>query len=379
MTHKPPHQHLWGMMFLLVLLVCSCIELTGQRVTLHHDPVGDRLLVLLHYDGISNSEPDKQEKAEEDLRNFVQGGDVMLFDWFLHFPRHDFERRAGDTDAAPAERALATRLLESVEVTSLGHYRDPNGRLGAAQLVVIHEASAMLAAANAAISEALLGLPAQTKEGHWDRTVRLWHDLAERGHAWLSIEGHSLVCRLRVDEGEWTSGKYRFLVDLEEMADDDDAGLSFLRRFFSAALLSLVQERGEVTVRLGMIDEPHTLRCELRTTYEPNVAVLVKELVPSDLDRELARSLLGEAPASVPVSHVIAWGPAEERVRAVLGAAASIDEDRAARCRRWLEAFAHEWNAARRFPEAPVLHENEAAYLELWRAWYRTLVGQPRL
>jgi hypothetical protein len=362
---------------MLALFVCSsCLELTGQRITIRYDRPADRLLVLLEYDGISNDDEEEQEDAERKLRDFVANGDVMLFDWFGHFRLGELTRARAD--APPAERALLEYVRTSVDVVLLGHYRDVDGRIGAAQLVVLREASRGIALANAAIDEAFRG---ETREelwarAHWGRTFAKWKLLAAAGAPrWLALEGDALLYRFPVDAREWHRAKLAFFADLAKERPEGDAA-SVEQRILAAAPLSLLQTEQEVVVRFGDSAQPSTMRCELRDTYAPNLERAVAAAVPEDLDAQIAAAVLDSGAAAGPLGELLAWGPAEDRVRAVLAVARRAEDARSARAARWLADFAARWNAAGRAPEAPA---GEALDAAAWEQWYRDVVGAPEL
>lgn len=364
-----------------LLLVAGCVELTGQRITIHFDEARDRLSLLIQYDGIHNHKGADQSKAESALKNFVDDGDVMFFDWFLHFQRDDIEKHADDTETSPAYRTLTRQLLDSVNVSVLGHYRDADDRIGVAQMVVINNASRVLASANRAIDEWLLTLPAQSEDGLSDRTVRRLQEFASVGwNEWLSIEGHSLALRFPLDQGEWTRFKFFALVNTAQLLDDESTedGVNFLLRLLATAPLSVTQGCGTLTIRFGAIEMPLTMRCELRRSYEANLEATVIDRVPAALDELLMRGMHDRL-ARGAIAEVLAWGPAEEQVRAVVRAARRGDKELADGARRWLHDFGTRWNASREFPPAPGPDGEEGVSLVMWDDWYRTLLAQPRL
>ncbi|MEM7205682.1 MAG: hypothetical protein AAF628_35845 [Planctomycetota bacterium] len=391
-----------GLALTLLLLLAGCIELTGQRITVRHDAASDRLYVLLEYDGIHNSDEDKQRAAERKLRAFVENGDVMLFDWYGHIKRRGLNEQAIAVDVPPRERAFLEHLLERTHVTILGTYRDADGRLGAAQMVVFDAASDLIELANGAISEAVLALPNTTDDHRWDRTLGLWKTAAARGHAWLAFSGHAVVFRFPSDAADWARAKLAFFAkitkDAAAASPEDAAAMAEhpLLKLLAALPLSVEQGAAATTIRFGHQEQPWTVRCAWRDVDSHNVDALVQELVPGRLDAALAARLLDAAPTSVPadrvpvaprsgaggteiehLQQVLTWGPVENRVRAVLGRAAGKAAPDPAFA--WLAAFAEEWNAAGRQPAAPAPELPREAAPDAWRAWYRTLVRQPTL
>lgn len=360
------------------LVFSGCLELTGQRVTLHHDEARDRLSFVLCYDGVHNNKVKDQADAEERLRAFVRNGDVMLFDWFGHIQRKNIRDAAGGAEP-PALAAFAATALRNADVRVLGHYRDPDGRIGAAQVVVFERASEVLAAANRAIDEAILLASAEEDDASapWAATTRKWRAMAQRGHAWISLEGHSLVYRAPMDAAEWARGKLGFFKDIaKEVAQDDVAPEDhFWFRFLASAPLSIEQSGGQVCLRLGDPDAVHPIRVQWRDGYRPNLEPTVQEVAPLALDTVLGRRVLGGGAADPALDALIAWGPPEEQVRAVVAAARTGEPQLAGAAHAWLRQFAVQWNGAHSVPRAP----EGADGFRAWDGWYRALLAWPRL
>ena len=358
----------------LPLILTGCLELTGQRISARYDQASDTLTLLLHYDGIHNNKEADQRSAEKKLREFVRDGDVMLFDWFGHvqFAKLRAARDAGDE--LPEVAALGVALAEHATVQNLGHYRDADGRIGAAQLVVIRRASELLRVANRAIDATIQAHQGAPDEG-WVRTLALWRPLAAAGHDWLAFDGHSLVYEFPVDPIEWSRAKLELLRDLSQEEDREGQFPALGQKFFATVLFSMEQRAGHVRFRLGDPDRTMTLRCQWRDSYVPNLETVVKELVPTELDVRLAAHLLDGAEDEA-MAEVVAFGPAEESVRAVLHAWGGGDVERSAAAARWLANFAVEWNEAGGFPVAPEPTDDVAL---AWSQWYRELIAQPTL
>lgn len=372
----------WVAAAAVLFFFCGCIELTGQRITMRYDQATDRLYVLLQYDGVHNSKEHDAEDAEKSLRDFVANSDVMLFDWFGRFQRAVIQKELDhpSLDSLPRAREFGEKCLASMEVSFLGHYRDPSGRVGAAQMVVLNRASELIAAGNAAISEAFVAM-ADAEGDEWlRRTFPRWRALAARGYQWVALEGHSLVWRCEIDRSELQDLKLSFLHEIAKSMtkDSDDTPDYFGERLLAAAPLSLVHSGEQVSVRVGFAGEPVTLRCEWRDDYQSNVEDIVAEIVPTDLDVTLAHHLLNDVPVADHLAQVIEWGPAEEQVRAVIGAARGADQRQHARAMAWLGEFAGTWNASQGSPVAPERTEDSAEYLTRWSDWYRTVVAGPR-
>ncbi len=370
----------WVVASAALLLVFGCIELTGQRISMRYDQARDQLLFLFHYDGIHNNKAEDQESAEKKLRDFVANRDIVLFDWFGHIQREELSRDAASDTTPPNLKALLERVLKTTRVTNLGHYRDTRGRIGAAQLIVIDQASQLVAAANAAISEAILEHTGGTDDGRWDRMLARWKQRAAQGFEWLRLEGHSIVFEFPVERRDWTTIKTSFFEEFEGKADakeSDRAALRLFVRFFASFPLSIDQDAERAVIRFGEARAPWTMRCEWRDDYLPNVERVVTDLVPSPLDQQIAAAVLEEADAGEDLRELLRWGPPEDRVRAVVAAARDDDAGRRERAVRWLTRFAADWNAAGRSPVAPAPGEALPHYLLEWETWYRDLLSQP--
>jgi len=371
----------WITVAAALLAFCGCIELTGQRITMRYDQAADRIYLLFHYDGIHNSERGTQKEAERSLRRFVAEGEVMLLDWFGHFPTKRVRGELDDEDLTPRVREFGALALDSMEVRNLGRYRDLDGRIGAAQMVVFNQGRKLIAAGNAAINEAFLAMDDAEGDEMLERTFPRWRELAAQDYEWITLEGNSLVWHCEVDPTEWLRLKLQFI---KEMADyvtpaSDEAPADPQAALLAAAPLSIAQTARHVDARIGFVAQPWTFRLEWRRDdYESNVESVVEEILPEDLDATIAHHLLNGVPASGDFGEVLAWGPAEEQVRAVLRAERREFPLHIQRSpQQWLADFGARWNAGRGSPAAPEPAEDQADYMARWADWYRAVVSGP--
>ena len=373
----------------VVLAVSSCVELTGQRITLRYDASRDELHLLIHYDGIHENMENNDREGKQQIPQFLKDGDVMFFDWVGHVQMSEI-RKVGENDTTPpAERALAAALAKNVKAQPVGRYRDPEGKIGAAQLVVISSAKDVVAKANAAINERILqNQDPSSAPKEWRMTMARLLDGARQGRQWLSIEGHSLRFEVPVHPSEWTRIKFETIKKLcKDWAEYDrkedkkhEENLPFLIQLLTSTV-SLQESPDGLVLRLGNPGRPTTFRFVIREHYEPSLEEVVAANVPSDLDASLRQGLLGpgEAQAS-PATAVREWGPPEEKVRALLGLLESKDpkdEPLKKAALERLQAIGEAWNREEPFPEAPRFTGTVSTYVDLWKRWYRQMLRYP--
>jgi hypothetical protein len=357
---------------LALLAIPACVELDGQRITFRYLTEQDELQILLCYDGIHASNPDETPKAVTQLEGFVSGGDFMLIDWPFHFDLKEFrENLAKEGGYTPAQDAAVRQLLSSVKTTVLGHYRDPDGRIGAAQLVVISKASELLRAINAVISEAVL---TGDVDADWVRTATRMLEGAGKKEQWLRFDGHSIVMSVPVHLPEWQRNKGAFISELLDKAREGDAEDSeaLIVQLLAMAPMSLVETQGRATLRLGTASHPATYRFRLRDTEKVGLDEAVLKLVPGNLDARIAAALLDreEQPGDPALEALLTWGPPEEQVRALLTVAEGDDPEAAKRAGEKLAEFRARWNREVGLPEA-------AEGIEGLRDWYRQVLRFP--
>jgi len=132
----------------LLLSIPACVELTGQRITWHHDVAEDRLQILIHYDGIHEGTGSRVEGAEQ-IPLFIANQEILIFDWPFHFK---WDEIGDDGDPTGEWR----RLTKGIETAAIGYYREPSGQIGALQMVTIQGVSKFLAELNRLISTSLI-------------------------------------------------------------------------------------------------------------------------------------------------------------------------------------------------------------------------------
>src|ERR1041385_8311992 len=132
----------WIATSLIVLLLClsSCVELTGQRVSWTYDQAADELRILLCYDGIHEANRDaafgSSEKGADQIPEFMKNGDALFMDWPGTMRFAEWKATAGKAEASPQDREYG-EIARAVSVFPVGYYREPDGRIGAAQSIVI--------------------------------------------------------------------------------------------------------------------------------------------------------------------------------------------------------------------------------------------------
>lgn len=367
----------WIVLGALVVSYLSCVELTGQRITWFHDAANDVLHILIHYDGIHDARTNSTPGAEQ-IPKFVKNGDVMFMDWPFHF---DMKKARANLESPDPVTKETARLFTSLETRPLGYYREPDGRVGGAQLVTLSGVKAFVKGINALISRAVQQ-PDFAKGEDLDRTVERMRAAAREDFQWIEVRGHAIRFTLPVHPGEWSRKKRTSLEktlreiihEFKMKRGDAENKLLNLIGNLTSAPMSYIDEGDRVTFVLGREDRPVTWRIRLRDEYEPSLEPVVVEAVKVDLDRALADAILDEgAKPTLLHSTVLAWGPPEERVRALLSAARSGDEARRKAAFEHLKAWAAEWNKKNGVPEAPEKTDDLAA----WTQWYEAMKPFP--
>ncbi|NQU21313.1 MAG: hypothetical protein HQ567_08530 [Candidatus Nealsonbacteria bacterium] len=370
-----------GLLGVVFLLAPGCVELTGQRITWFYDEAEDQLLVLLHYDGIHESQQEMGEKSADgaqQIPEFVANGDVMLLDWPFHLHRAGIQKKADDESTDSLERRWAQQVLK-IQTRPIGYYREPNGRIGAAQMVVVPKVKQFVRELNELINAQIV------KDGNaprepYPRTMKRIYKAAKDDHQWATLEGHAIHIRVPVDPSEWAGVKAEFLKDVfqqgarssrPDATEEEKMQLASLIRFLSSAPLSVIDRGDEVEFVLGASKRPSTLRAQLRDEYEKSLEKVTIKEVKVDLDEVLAERLLEpDTKTSADVSAVLDWGPPEERVRGLLAAAERDGPDRKKTAITQLRDWAKQWNRDHGVPKAPAETDDTEAYLAAWKQWY---------
>ncbi len=378
-----------------LLLASGCVELTSQRISWFYDAPKDELRILIHYDGIHDSGDDTHDEGVKQLREFVKNGDVMFQCWIWHIEMADFRRQLQDANTKPLEKDWA-RLVTSIKIEQVGYYREPDGRMGAAQLVTITEAKAFIRKLNAEISREILEDEIDWNdvtgadwplEAETARTQERMQAAAKNRHQWLTLDGHALRFTLPVHPDEWLRLKGMILVErvkalaeaLEKAADDEKITLinSFVQER-SSVLVSYIESSDRVTFVLGLPKIPSTLRTKLQDEYEPSLENVVVETVKVDLDKALAEMLLDkDAKPSALLSAVRSFGPPEEQVRALMATAQNGDDKQKKAAIERLASWAKRWNRDHGVPKAPKMRDKLEDYIAAWKKWYGQMRQYP--
>lgn len=366
---------------IVLLVISGCVELTSQRISWFYDAPKDELRILIHYDGIHDSGDDTHDEGVKQVREFVKNGDVMFRDWAWHLEMADLRRQLHDPNTKALEKDEA-RLFTSIKTEPAGYYREPDGRMGAAQLVTITEAKAFIRKLNGLISRQ--GLEDETKKDDvMTRTQERMHAAAKDNYQWFTIEGHALRVTLPVHPDEWLRAKGRFLEDLvkeivkagEEAVDDEKIAII---QALSSVPVSYIESADRVTFVLGLPKTPSTLRMKLEDEYEPSLEKVVVETVKVDLDKALAEMLLDkDAKPSALLSAVRSFGPPEEQVRALMVAAQNGDDKQKKAAIERLASWAKRWNRDHGVPKAPKMRDKLENYIAAWKKWYGQMRQYP--
>jgi len=374
----------------LAALLCSaaalltnlgCVELDGQRLSWFYDAARDELKILLHYDGIHESRAGNT-KGIEQIPKFVESGSILVWDWPFHIDMADVREKAADQTADPKEKELAAAML-SMKVEPVGYYREPDGRVGAAQMITIPNAKKFVALINEVINTQMV-FENDSPSGPMARTEKRIVQAAKVGHRWITLDGHAVRVVIPVHPTEWALVRGEFLEEvaegvarsLEEDANTDDRdGYRMILGLLASAPISYVDLKDEVEFVVGWSKTPCTFRAKIRDEYEPSLEKVLIESVKIDLDAKLAEALLdGDAAEPSPgVSAMLEFGPPEETVRALLAVAGGEDEGRKKTALGRLGKFARQWNRECGQPEAPGQCDDADDYLAAWRQWYEQM------
>jgi len=196
----------------VALLLCSCLDFTGQVMTYRYDRAGDTLLIFqvyegLHTTGVDEDPPRDLPTAEEkqQLDAVVKGQRTFFFgNWLTDFDAARNaskieEHRAKLADADPAEQAclkawmgLLERVNASVRVRNGGFYLDAKGQLCGTQYVVVTGVTPLVSAIHA-----YAGLKAREfgdKSQLGERALRRLRAFTEKGE-WVRIDGNQVRIR----------------------------------------------------------------------------------------------------------------------------------------------------------------------------------------
>jgi len=195
----------------VALLLCSCLDFTGQVMTYRYDRAGDTLLIFqvyegLHTTGVDEDPPRDLPTAEEkqQLDAVVKGQRTFFFgNWLTD---HDAARNAAGieecraklADADPGEQArlktwigLLERVNASVRVRNGGFYLNAKNQLCGYQYVVVTGVTPLVSAINACAGLKAREFDAETLG---ERARRRLRDFMEKGE-WVRIDGNQVRIR----------------------------------------------------------------------------------------------------------------------------------------------------------------------------------------
>ena len=343
-------------------ILFGCVELQGQRISIYHDEERDRLLLLLHYEGIHDSGSNKHGNGIEQIRQGVQNEEFLILDWPLHFERDEIAAIANDVDKSLVQRRLARSFVDQITAIPLGTYRDINGHIGAVQAIEIAHIADLVSTANRVIQE-----HAATNDEEDEADVsptsdprnRRTTDRATR----IRLQGHSVIIHAwfdAVDKGE--------LADWQEM----------IRNAPQPSPLSIQHEGEWLIATVGLEKTPSTIRFTNLRDYDASLEGILEETVPKNLDRKLSPILLEnsikleESEASL-LQRLVKWGAPEENVRVVLAVARDKKDERRNEAFTWLENWGSAIDEEGALPPPPELTGDRVAYLDEWEEWYRNI------
>ncbi len=371
---------------LCAVVPSGCVEIQGHRITIRHDEQADRVQVLLQYDGVHDSKeapagsPELADSRKK-LRQFIDSGSVMFVDWWAHMDMEAVKKQYPDVKTDALRKQWAALVVEHVKVENVGYSRDSRGHIGGAQLITVRNSRAWFGKLNAAINASLGAeqniLPLQP------RTAQLWKQAASKGHQWFSMDGHAIRAHAPVDRREWAQLKAEALAGLaQSMLEQTDKADAEVLRHAIAALsstpMSYVEAEGMVTITLGDPAVVNTFRLRVRPDqeYKANFEAEVQRYGGPSITDSLAAALLKEERSPTPgIAAFAAWGPPEERVRALVHAAEGDDRNRVQLALAKLGEFAQRWNREEGEPAAPV--GAQVTDLDAWRQWLSAVEDFP--
>ena len=389
---KHSRKFVLGLAVAALLVLYGCVELTGQRFTWFHDTLKDTFYVFLQYDGIHDR--DSGDKSEDQLPAFIQNQDIMILDWPFHLDRKAIAEMK--TDENPAGFALVQKLVKRLETEVVGHYREPNGRVGAAQMVTIKGFKDFLEQCNQVVNIFLNAVDHDKEIESAKQTGGMWRSLrkifvaAKAEHSWVKARGHSLRITVPVDRDEWAEVKGDGLVAaIREIAKEpatpnEQAENEMLWRSLAGMPLSYTEAGDTVTLTLGDPLTPRTIHVHIRDKYNDKLESVVSKHVPTDLDAALRQALLEkDVQVSESLLRIRHWLPREVEVGALLaitgkGFGGGPVRDQAI---RKLHELGRAWNQNDGHPTAPIPKgSTQTDYLAAWRDWYarrRKFAGNP--
>ena len=374
---------------LLLATLTGCIELTGQRLGWRHDARADAFTAVLFYDGIHDrsDQPNEIEQSKKKLSAFVESGNIMLVDWYgelnLEAMRNATEEQLADD---PFRRAIH-EAAQLVETRPLGHYTAA-GRIGAAQYIHIRDVSKFLELINGGISASALAEPIEDDADHPERvrTARLRRAFAERGGAWIALDGQAIRVTVPFDPQDWARRKAEALSEMfaqmlttapapVEPRDLENWHIArFVAQLAAGTPVSVDDRDDVVTFTIGSRERKNLARLTIRDAYNDHHVATVERAVPTDLHAALVEALKRGDSEDAGIKAAISLGPPEASLLALCEAAAAGDPEATERLRQGARA----WNASGAVPAiANVESELPINLINGVRDWRAAMIRYP--
>jgi len=350
---------LCALLFVLAAMA-GCLEFDEQTVYVEHDEAGDRLLLIIDYQGLY--ETNGHGSAQEDLEEILKAKTVALWSsWPFAFALEDMrvslEEMAATEDPELSEplRLDCLKLLDRVRVLNAGFYADTAARPCASQVVIIEKVNDTLSLANRTLNAAIREETARESENQFEQMCRA---AAAADHTWLVLKGHALIAEVPLPESEFEEARAGLR---DELRQDNEVVQRVVGALLSQPVL-FWHEDSMLRVKVGLQAQPSQLAMPCKGDYKPNLGEHITKTYGLHLDDMLARYLLDpEAPTETEqetaarmmaprlsqralirvLTRALRKGPSEalsEKLRAIDGAASEgkTDEELLAFWEQWL-------------------------------------------
>jgi hypothetical protein len=347
-----------------LLMPAGCVEISGQRLAISHDAERDSLTAFLFYDGVYDN-PGRWEGKDgpTQLREFVAGGEVLLFDWPFHFAPDELRDVTEDEDQPDGLRELAAVWLESVTVEPVGWHRDAHGRIGGVQRAIVSNASRFVGALNRALDTLILeSADDSTRTAQWLRAA------AERGHEWLRLEGGAVHIHVPVHPGDGAMALAAAMRGESVMGE-----AAFLPRIIANAMLGSAHASATLTdAGLHMTAKGHGEATMLRLwiperAYLPNLEDVVQDVAPRDLAAHILAHMRNETDDQA-TADLLAMAPREFILMAIVHRFEGADAAERAELRRLARDFTTPWAVHSPVPLPPD-QPDDVLWLDESRRW----------
>ncbi len=291
---------------------------------------------------------------------------------------------------------MVQQVVKRLETEIVGHYREPNGRVGAAQMVTIKGFKDFLEQCNQVVNIFLNAVDHDKEIESAKQTGGMWRSLrkifvaAKAEHSWIKAHGHALRITVPVDRDEWAEVKGDGLVSAireivkEPATPNEQAENEMLWRSLAGMPLSYTEAGDTVTLTLGDPLIPRTIHVHIRDEYNDQLESVVSKHVTTDLDAALRQALLEkDVQVSESLLRIRHWLPCEVEVGALLAITGKDFGGGPVRDQaiRKLHELGRTWNQNDGHPTAPIPKgSTQTDYLAAWRGWYarrRKLAGNP--